>query len=98
MVPEKNNQTRACIVVSGKVQGVYFRAHTQTAARQFKLTGWVKNCKNGKVEALLEGSQSDIETVIEICRKGPPASCVTGIEIKWKKATNEFDSFNINLK
>ncbi len=95
MGTEKNNAKRVRLVVSGRVQGVYFRAHTRAAAEQLKLTGWVRNCKNGKVEALFEGDQNNIEAIIEICRKGPPTGRVADVEIKWEKPTDEFDGFEI---
>jgi len=91
----ENFKKRVRLLVSGRVQGVYFRAHTVSVALRFGVTGWVRNCGNGQVEALLEGRQSDIDRVIQICRQGHPGSHVTDIEIKWEEPSGEFDTFDI---
>ncbi|MDH3973554.1 MAG: acylphosphatase [Deltaproteobacteria bacterium] len=86
---------RAHIWVSGRVQGVFYRANTREIAAGHGLTGWVRNCFDGKVEAVLEGNRSRVRQVIDWCRKGPPSAHVTGIETVWEEATGEFHDFII---
>jgi acylphosphatase len=64
------------VLVSGRVQGVYYRGWTVETATQLGLRGWVRNRRDGTVEALLIGPVADVETMIEACRRGPPAARV----------------------
>jgi len=86
---------KAHILVSGIVQGVFFRAETQRKARQLGLTGWVKNLDDGRVEAVFEGEKNKVEQMIEWTKKGPPGAFVTHLELKWEKSQDELDSFEI---
>ena len=70
------------IVISGKVQGVGFRHWLYKAAVQKKINGWVKNKISGEVEALLIGNEVEIDNLIKLCKKGPPSSKVTKIEVQ----------------
>jgi len=89
------SETRARLVISGLVQGVWYRAYTQRTARAVGLTGWVRNMPNGSVEAVMEGPRAAIEMAILECRKGPPSSRVENVEIEWEEPTGEFGAFNI---
>ena len=71
------------LVVSGRVQGVWFRAGTREQALQRGLCGWVKNCSNGTVEIHAEGEKEALEHFIDWCRKGPPGALVTALDIEW---------------
>ena len=68
------------VVISGRVQGVWFRGWTERQARARGLKGWVRNCPDGTVEALFSGAAADVEAMIEECWGGPPAAKVTAIE------------------
>jgi acylphosphatase len=68
------------IFVSGRVQGVWFRGWTVDTAGTHGLRGWVRNRRDGRVEALLIGPPDTVEAVIRACRTGPPAARVDGIE------------------
>lgn len=68
------------IVISGKVQGVWFRAWTVSEANKRGLKGWVRNRSTGQVEALFAGPVTRIEEMVDLCRKGPPLAQVSGIE------------------
>lgn len=93
---EKNNSiTRAHIFVSGTVQGVFYRARTRETALAHRVNGWVRNCPDGRVEALMEGNREDIAKVIKWCRQGPPAAYVEDMEISWEIATGEYEDFTI---
>lgn len=83
------------IVISGLVQGVFFRHYTRKYAIQYNLTGWVKNRPDGKVEAIFEGDELNIELMIDWCRSGPPSAQVTGIDISREEPTNTFPDFRI---
>lgn len=62
--------------MTGRVQGVFFRAWTRDQARELGVNGWVRNCADGSVEAHLEGDEPAVEALIERMRNGPRAACV----------------------
>ena len=68
------------VVFSGRVQGVGFRAHVKDVAARTGVGGWVRNCRNGTVEAIFAGDAKAIEDTIAACRKGSYAARVDGIE------------------
>ena len=72
---------RVRLLISGRVQGVGFRHSTREAAIQRNVKGWVKNLPDGRVEAVLEGSQTDVESMIEWCHQGPPAASVREVNV-----------------
>jgi acylphosphatase len=69
------------IHVSGKVQGVFFRASTQEKAREFSIKGFVRNEPDGRVFIEAEGKEEDLRSFVEWCRKGPHAAKVERCEI-----------------
>jgi acylphosphatase len=68
------------VIVSGRVQGVGYRAWMARQARGLGLRGWVRNRSNGNVEAVLAGPSDSVDAMIASCRKGPQAAIVTGIQ------------------
>jgi acylphosphatase len=82
-------------VVSGRVQGVCFRAATQRAARQAGIRGWVRNLPGRQVEALLQGERPAVEKVLDFLRVGPPGANVTGIDVTWRTPGETFRDFDI---
>jgi len=88
-------KVRAHVYVSGRVQGVFFRANTQRVATQNNVTGWVRNLPDGRVEAVFEGEMKDVEKVIEWCHRGPPAARVDKVEVIWEDYKGEFSGFEI---
>jgi len=86
---------RAHVLVSGRVQGVFFRSETQDEAVRHGLTGWVRNLPDGRVEAVFEGEKDRVDELIEFCRRGPPGARVTRVEVTWSDYTGEFKSFSI---
>ncbi|GIU84030.1 MAG: acylphosphatase [Acidimicrobiales bacterium] len=72
---------RRRVVVEGRVQGVYFRDTCARVARDRSVSGWVRNLADGRVEAVFEGRQEDVEALIDWCRSGPSRARVTGIEV-----------------
>ncbi|CAI9832399.1 MAG: acylphosphatase [Nitrosopumilus sp.] len=69
------------ILVSGKVQGVFFRQMTRVVAERHGVRGWVRNLDDGRVEAVLEGDGGAVGEVISWARAGPAGSRVSGIEV-----------------
>jgi len=88
-------KVRVRVIVSGRVQGVFFRYSTQLKAQEKGLTGWVRNIYSGEVEALFEGDNTKIMEMIEWCRKGPSGARVEDIEVTYHQYSGEFDSFFI---
>ncbi len=88
-------KVKAHVFIEGRVQGVFFRANTREEASLLGLTGWVKNCWDGRVEAVFEGEREKVERVISLCKKGPPGALVKDVEINWEQATGEYDTFSI---
>ncbi|MEW6776041.1 MAG: acylphosphatase [Bdellovibrionota bacterium] len=77
------NSKAARLLISGRVQGVAFRAYTEREAQGLGVKGWVRNLPDGRVEAHLEGDSSAVEKMIAWCRQGPSHARVTGVEIEW---------------
>jgi acylphosphatase len=73
-------RTRVHVFVSGNVQGVAYRANTREAAHGRGLDGWVRNLDDGRVEAVFEGEESEIEDMVEWCRTGSPAASVESVD------------------
>ncbi len=88
-------KVRVHVSIDGRVQGIFFRANTREEANLLGLTGWVKNCWDGRVEAVFEGERTKVEQVLKWCHKGPPGAMVRNVEVNWEEATGEFDSFSI---
>jgi acylphosphatase len=88
-------KVRAYAYVSGRVQGVFFRAETADLANRLGLTGWVRNLSDGRVEALFEGEKEDVEKALDFCRRGPPGARVQNLDVKWENSKGEFQDFRI---
>jgi acylphosphatase len=86
---------RIHVYISGRVQGVFFRAETQRAAKGFNLTGWVRNIADGRVEALFEGEDANVDKMLAWCHIGPPAARVDEVLIEEEPCSGEFQDFNI---
>jgi acylphosphatase len=88
---------RVHLFISGRVQGVYFRAHTRDEARKRGLTGWVKNLYDERVEAVFEGDDEDIQSIINWCRTGPPHAVVTNVLVEGETYRGEFSDFTVRV-
>ncbi len=88
-------KVRAHAIISGRVQGVFFRAETRDEAERHEVGGWVKNRSDGTVEALFEGNEAAVSKVLEWCKSGPPQARVKDVDIDWKDYKGEFDSFRV---
>jgi len=87
--------TRAHVYVRGKVQGVCFRASTKEKALAFGVTGWVKNCADGSVEAVFEGNKKIGDEIVSWCKKGPSGAFVLHIEVCWEEHSGDFDELSV---
>jgi len=86
---------RVHLVITGRVQGVWFRANTQKKAKTLDLKGWVKNLPDGRVEAVFEGEKEQIDRIIEWCKKGPSFARVDDVQIQWETPMEDFTTFTI---
>ncbi|ERG90799.1 MAG: acylphosphatase [Haloquadratum walsbyi J07HQW1] len=76
-------RTRAHVFISGTVQGVYYRASTRDAARERGVRGWVRNLDDGRVEAVFEGPESAVDSLIEWCHTGSPDASVSDVSVSY---------------
>lgn len=88
-------ETNVFVRVSGRVQGVWFRASTKQKAEQLGVTGWIRNTSDGCIEAIFEGNKNMVKEMVDWCNHGPPQAKVENIEIKNQPVTNAFDGFAI---
>ena len=88
---------RVRIIVSGRVQGVFYRAETKKMADKLKVKGFIRNVNNN-VEAVFEGSDKDVDRLVEFCRNGAIGAIVEDIRILEEKYKNEFKDFEIRTK
>ncbi|MCL6478308.1 MAG: acylphosphatase [Peptococcaceae bacterium] len=86
---------RKHLYISGRVQGVFFRAHTRDKAISLNIRGWVKNLPDGRVEAVIEGSHHAVEEMLKWCRTGEPPARVDGVEVVDEEPQGVFKDFRI---
>jgi len=87
------DRARVHVVVSGRVQGVAFRAYTVDEARDLGVRGWVRNLPDGRVEAEAEGERPAVEALVAFCRRGPPAARVEGVVVRWSQFRGDLPAF-----
>lgn len=85
------------MVVSGRVQGVWFRASTRKEARRLGLRGWVRNLPDGRVEAVFEGEDERLRQMLDWCHAGPPGAQVCQVDARWGQATHSFQDFSVRF-
>ena len=90
-------KARAHVIITGRVQGVFFRMETKRAAGELGVFGWVKNQLDGTVEALFEGDRDRVEAIVDWCRQGPPNADVTDVAVDWDDYTGEYKGFDIDF-
>ena len=91
------NRIRVAVRVEGQVQGVGFRYFTKRTAQARELTGWVRNRIDGSVEAVLEGPQEAVNTVLEDLHQGPAQGHVETLHAEQQPYRGEFDSFEVRF-
>lgn len=90
-----NDLRRVHLWVSGRVQGVFFRATTREQAEARGLTGWVRNAPDGRVEAEVQGAPDAVEQLIDDCRSGPPAAQVDEVDVEEISVVPDERSFDL---
>ncbi len=88
-------KVRAHIYVSGKVQGVFFRARIMERAVRLDVAGWVRNLPDEKVEAVFEGEEQSVEALLEFCRQGSRGAVITRFNLNWEPFVGEFKDFKV---
>ncbi|MBT5201160.1 MAG: acylphosphatase [Thaumarchaeota archaeon] len=86
---------RIRLFVTGRVQGVFFRQTLKIMAKKNDIFGWVKNLKDGRVEAVLEGDEEKVSRIIEWAHGGPANAIVEDVEIHNEKFISEFSKFDV---
>jgi len=77
------------VIISGRVQGVWFRGWTKQKAATLKVRGWIRNRSDRTVEAIFAGKTADVDAMIELCRRGPPAARVSNVTVSNADAPDE---------
>ncbi|MEI6181657.1 MAG: acylphosphatase [Chloroflexales bacterium] len=88
-------RVRAHVLISGKVQGVDFRAYARDRARQAGVEGWVRNLTDGRVEAIFEGIRPAVQRLVSWCYSGPTHAEVEKVEVTWEEPTGKEGGFSI---
>lgn len=88
-------KARAHLFIEGRVQGVFYRAFTRELAQNLGLKGWVRNLRDGRVEALFEGEKEAIEKAIKECFVGPHGAMVSNIDVQWETYKGDQKDFSI---
>lgn len=82
-------EVRAKVRVTGRVQGVFFRAETRSLARELGLSGWVRNLPDGSLEAVFEGYDVEVEKAVSWCGRGPAGARVDSVDVRYDKPEGE---------
>jgi acylphosphatase len=77
------------MIVGGRVQGVSFRALACDRARSRGVAGWIRNRPDGAVEAVFEGPEDAVRSLVDWCRRGPPGALAESVEIEWEVPQGE---------
>jgi acylphosphatase len=89
IVPRVSDIVRAHVFVSGRVQGVFFRASCADQAKSLGVGGWVRNVPDGRVEAAFEGPRERVDEAVRWCRHGPPYAAVDHVEVDFEAPAGE---------
>jgi acylphosphatase len=89
------NDVRARVLVSGRVQGVFYRYTCAREAAAAGLRGFVRNLPDGRVEAVFQGSKSDVDRLISWCRTGPPTARVGHVTVSWEDPAEDLGRFDL---
>jgi acylphosphatase len=86
---------QAHLLISGQVQGVWYRKFVQKNSEKLAITGWVRNLPDNRVEAVLQGKEENVKKMIELCREGPPFAEVKDVAVEWENVEEQYDEFLI---
>ncbi len=82
------------VSLTGRVQGVFFRAWMREQASEFEITGWVRNCPDGRVDAHIEGEEDAVQQLIDRLHQGPQSAKVEDVHL-WDVELCDFDAFEV---
>jgi acylphosphatase len=82
------------VSVTGQVQGVFFRAWMREQAAELGVTGWVRNCPDGRVDSHVEGDEAAVQQIVERLHRGPPAARVEDVRV-WDVEACDFEDFEV---
>ncbi|MBW2974482.1 acylphosphatase [Candidatus Woesearchaeota archaeon] len=88
---------RVHLIISGRVQGVFFRHTTNITANRLGLKGFVRNLPDGNVEVVAEGSEERLKELVEFCRHGPEGAQVDNVETEYQEPKKGFETFSIRF-
>ena len=83
-------------MISGRVQGVAYRAFASQAAGRLGLSGWVRNLEDGRVEVDVEGERRAVDAFVELLKAGPPMARVDALRVEWETPTGRQADFQIS--
>lgn len=83
------------LTITGRVQGVFFRAFVKENAQKLGVNGWARNKNDGTVEVLMQGDAVKLKQLVDACKKGPDAASVETVQVDEQKIEEEFDEFEI---
>ncbi|MEM4288843.1 MAG: acylphosphatase [Nitrososphaerota archaeon] len=89
------SNVRVHVFVSGLVQGVFYRQNAKRVADSLGLRGWIRNLRDGRVEAVIEGPEERVREMVEWMKKGPPMARVERVEVVREKYVEEYRDFRI---
>ncbi len=95
MYGDDHSIERACVRISGRVQGVFFRDSAREKAERLDLTGWVKNLPDGQVEALFEGPSRNVRDMVDWCEHGPSQAFVESVDTDFEEARGDLQGFEV---
>jgi acylphosphatase len=87
-------RARVHLLVSGLVQGVFYRQSTVDEARRLGVAGWVRNLADGRVEVEAEGDRAALEGLVAFCRRGPPSARVDDVAARWSAFAGDLGTFS----
>ncbi|MBN2111379.1 MAG: acylphosphatase [Methanosarcinaceae archaeon] len=85
----------ATVLVSGRVQGVYYRRFAADHAADLGIVGFARNLPDGRVKVVAEGKRADIEKLIGLLKEGPLYASVEGLDVRWSSFSGEYTDFSI---
>lgn len=91
----KPMKVRAHIFVSGRVQGVFFRSEAKYEAEKRGVKGWIRNLRDCRVEAVLEGEEEAVKEIVEFCKRGPSGARIMHVDVTWGNYTGRFKVFEV---
>lgn len=88
-------RVKAHVIITGRVQGVFFRSKTRNEAKNYNVRGWIRNLPDGRVEAIFEGEKEDVDKLVDFAGKWPLGAKVLDLDVEWQNYSGEFKDFEV---